>query len=120
MKKASREKDQSKIMTLGPYALALSYILTKAKSDSLVFIAYRGMRIPKKVFATQFGYENEGINNSDEFNLSRCESEVLLGMNKVFTSQTGFQCTSLEKDVALNFAKPPEKKEDLDKQAEES
>jgi hypothetical protein len=78
------------------------------------------MRIPKKVFATQFGYENEVINNSDEFNLSRCESEVLLGMNKVFTSQTGFQCTSLEKDVALNFAKPPEKKEDLDKQTEES
>ena len=28
--------------------------------------------------------------------------------------------TSLEKDVALNFAKPPEKKEDLDKQTEES
>ena len=34
LKKASREKDQSKIMTLGPYALALSYILTKAKSNS--------------------------------------------------------------------------------------
>ena len=34
LKKASREKDQSKIMTLGPYALVLSYILTKAKSSS--------------------------------------------------------------------------------------
>ncbi len=34
LKKSSREKDQSKIMTLGPYALALSYILTKAKTDS--------------------------------------------------------------------------------------
>ena len=34
LKKASREKDHSKIMTLGPYALALSYILTKAKSSS--------------------------------------------------------------------------------------
>ena len=32
LKKASLEKDQSKIMTLGPYALALSYILTYAKS----------------------------------------------------------------------------------------
>ena len=29
LKTASREKDQSKIMTLGPYALVLSYILTK-------------------------------------------------------------------------------------------
>ena len=34
LKKASIEKDQSKIMTLGPYALALGYILTKAKSNS--------------------------------------------------------------------------------------
>jgi hypothetical protein len=32
-------------------------------------------------------------------------------MNKEFTSQTGFQSTSLEKDSALNFAKPPEKDE---------
>ena len=36
LKKASREKDQSKIMSLGPYALALSYILIKSKSDSCV------------------------------------------------------------------------------------
>ena len=34
LKKAAREKDQSKIMTLGPYALALSYILTYAKSNT--------------------------------------------------------------------------------------
>jgi hypothetical protein len=32
-------------------------------------------------------------------------------MNKLFTSQTGFQSTSLEEDAALNFAKPPEKDE---------
>ena len=36
LKIASREKDQSKILTLGPYALALSYILTKAKPNSKV------------------------------------------------------------------------------------
>ena len=36
LKKASREKDQSKIMTLGPYALALSYILTKSKANSKI------------------------------------------------------------------------------------
>ncbi len=30
-------------------------------------------------------------------------------MNKEITSQPGFQCTSLEKDTALNFAKPLEK-----------
>ncbi len=52
-------------MTLGPYALALSYILTKANSISEVLFVYKGMRIPKKVFAEQFGYENEVINNSD-------------------------------------------------------
>ena len=34
-------------------------------------------------------------------------------MNKVFTSQPGFQCTSLKKDEALDFAKPTEKKKDL-------
>ena len=32
-------------------------------------------------------------------------------MNKLFTSQTGFQSTSLNKAEALNFAKPPEKDE---------
>ena len=32
-------------------------------------------------------------------------------MNKIFLSQPGFQSTSLEKDVALDFAKPPENDE---------
>ena len=35
-------------------------------------------------------------------------------MNKVCTSQPGFQSTSLNKDEALNFAKPHKKKETLD------
>jgi len=30
-------------------------------------------------------------------------------MNKVFTSQPGFQCTSLNKETALVFAQPPKK-----------
>ena len=30
LKTASRERDESKIMSLGPYALCLSYILAKA------------------------------------------------------------------------------------------
>jgi len=47
LKKASREKDESKIMSLGPYALVLSYILLKAESDSKVQFVYRGLRIPK-------------------------------------------------------------------------
>ena len=34
-------------MSLGPYALALSYILIKAKSKSEVQFVYRGMRIRK-------------------------------------------------------------------------
>ena len=32
LKKASREKDISKIMTLGPYALVLSFILDSASN----------------------------------------------------------------------------------------
>ena len=32
-------------------------------------------------------------------------------MNKIYTSQPGFQSTSLDKFAALNFAKPPEKDE---------
>jgi len=32
-------------------------------------------------------------------------------MNKVFISQPGFQSTSLDRDEALNFAKPSEKDE---------
>jgi hypothetical protein len=32
-------------------------------------------------------------------------------MNKFFTSQPGFQSTSLKKDEALSFAKPHEKDE---------
>jgi len=32
-------------------------------------------------------------------------------MIKAFTSQPGFQCTSLDRDAALNFAKPSEKDE---------
>ena len=49
LKKASREKDESKIMSLGPYALALSYILSKSKpkSKSEVQFVYRGMRITR-------------------------------------------------------------------------
>ena len=49
LKKASLEKDESKIMTLGPYALVLTYILAKSKSDlnSFVVYVYRGMRITR-------------------------------------------------------------------------
>ena len=32
-------------------------------------------------------------------------------MNKLFTNQAGFQCCSLKRDAALDFAKPPEKDE---------
>jgi len=33
LKKASREKDETKIITLGPYALVLSFILLEAKQS---------------------------------------------------------------------------------------
>ena len=44
------------------------------------------MRIPKEVFAAQFGYEEFGINLTEESDTSRYKSEILLGMNKLFTS----------------------------------
>jgi hypothetical protein len=49
LKKASREKDGTKILSLGPYALCLSYILAKAKQPekSDVKYVYRGMLITK-------------------------------------------------------------------------
>lgn len=48
------------------------------------------MRIPKSVFAEQFGYEKDRINNTDFTEIQRWESEIFLGKNKVFTSQPGF------------------------------
>ncbi len=68
-------------MTLGPYALALSYILTKAKSNSKVQFVYRGMRIPRQVFAEQFGYDEVDINITNVTDITddtRSQSEVLL------------------------------------------
>jgi len=39
-------------MTLGPYALCLSYILSKAKckKDQEILLVYRGMTMLKKIF----------------------------------------------------------------------
>ena len=61
LKNASIKKDQSKILTLGPYALVLSYILSKtdySKKSENIFV-YRGMRITKKLFKEQFGYKSK-------------------------------------------------------------
>ena len=66
------------------------------------------MRIPKRVAADQFGYDKDDINITDATDASQWESQVLLGKSKVYSSQLGFQSTSLEKDEALDFAKPPE------------
>ena len=52
LKIASREKDESKIMSLGPYALTLTYILAKAKSQKIkeVKFVYRGLKMFRKDF----------------------------------------------------------------------
>ena len=39
----------------------------------------------------------------------KSQSEVLLEINKTFTSQPGFLCTSLDKEVSLDFVKPKDK-----------
>ena len=54
LKKASREKDKSRIMTLGPYAFALSFILTNTKYNIKELFVYRGMRMPVGVFIDLF------------------------------------------------------------------
>jgi len=48
------------------------------------------MRIPKSVFAEQFGCEQDRINFTDFTEISKFESEIFLVKNKVFTSQPGF------------------------------
>ena len=67
LKQASRDKDESKIMTLGPYALVLSYILSSAdySNRSEKIFVYRGMRMPKQLFRDQYGHQTaENINVS--------------------------------------------------------
>ena len=53
-------------MTLGPYALVLSYILSNTdnrnKPDKIY--VYRGMRISKQLFREQYGYLPQ-INHSE-------------------------------------------------------
>ena len=46
-------------MTLGPYALCLSYILTKAKDkkNSKIKFVYRGMIMEQRLFEDQYLFE---------------------------------------------------------------
>jgi hypothetical protein len=53
LKHASRNKDEDKIMSLGPYALVLTYILNKSnqiKENERIFV-YRGMKMTKQQFS---------------------------------------------------------------------
>ena len=52
-------------MSLGPYAMTLSYILAKAKSQKNLEakFVYRGMKMFRKDFYKQFGEEDEGSIN---------------------------------------------------------
>ena len=49
-------------MSLGPYALTLSYILAKAKSQKNIEVkfVYRGLKMFRKDFYEQFGEDNVG------------------------------------------------------------
>jgi hypothetical protein len=49
LKKASLEKDETKIKSLGAYAICLSYILArnKQKKGHQTYTVYRGMTMPK-------------------------------------------------------------------------
>ena len=53
LNKACREKDESKIETLGPFAVALSYILRFSQAERRIgnelrgkFRVYRGVKLP--------------------------------------------------------------------------
>ena len=52
LKIASRNEDKSKIMSLGPYALCLSYILEGARSNDKgkIDYVYRGMVMTNELF----------------------------------------------------------------------
>ena len=52
LKAASRYREVSKIMTLGPYALCLSYILAKSNNplNLNVQFVYRGMKMDEEIF----------------------------------------------------------------------
>lgn len=56
LKKSSREKDESKILTLGPYSFALSFILAhpKPNQNPKGLIVYRGMQVPINLFIEEF------------------------------------------------------------------
>ena len=84
LKIASREKDESKIISLGPYALALSYILAKAKSKKSLEakFVYRGIKMFRKDFDEQFGEEEYGIINRTDFSLKQYETNSLLEIKK--------------------------------------
>ena len=55
-------------MSLGPYALCLSFILANARSDFNQFVkyVYRGMRIPRTIFIEQFGHDDDQEINYSE------------------------------------------------------
>ena len=50
LKTASRFKDKTKIMTLGPYAACLSYILSKNSNENTPITVYRGICIKREHF----------------------------------------------------------------------
>jgi len=57
-------------MTLGPYALVLSYILSSTNykdKDEKIFV-YRGMRMSKKLFKDQYGHRTALNKSTGKFN----------------------------------------------------
>jgi hypothetical protein len=50
LKTASRFKDKTKIMTLGPYAACLCYILSNNANKNTPLIVYRGICMKKELF----------------------------------------------------------------------
>ena len=56
-------------MTLGPYALVLSYILssTNYKDKAEKIFVYRGMRMSKKLFKDQYGHGTALNKTTEQF-----------------------------------------------------
>ena len=97
------------ILSLGPYAAALSYIIGNAnksrikadrqlKKDQENLIVYRGIYMKKEDFKSQFFSEEN-------------ESSI----KKDWTSQRGFCCCSRDKSVALMYVR-----KELDKALDDS
>ena len=107
--KASRDRDEAKINTLGPYAYILQTILQGQNATINIgkeflfenrangFVVYRGLNVPNEKLKEWTDLKPNCCSNP----LTRC-----LGCFCMFKKKrlTGFSSTTTDRDIALDFA----------------